>query len=30
MAHAEVLAHHRGYSIGVDAAEAFEVYRIIR
>ena len=28
--HAEVLAHHRGYSIGVDAAEAFEVYRIIR
>jgi LmbE family N-acetylglucosaminyl deacetylase len=30
MAHAEVLAYHRGYSIGVDAAEAFEVYRIIR
>jgi N-acetylglucosamine malate deacetylase 1 len=30
MAHAEVLAHHRGYSVGVDAAEAFEVYRIIR
>lgn len=30
MAHAELLAHHRGYSIGVDAAEAFEVYRIIR
>ena len=30
MAHAEVLAHHRGYSIGVDAAEAFVVYRIIR
>jgi N-acetylglucosamine malate deacetylase 1 len=30
VAHAEVLAHHRGYSIGVDAAEAFEVYRIIR
>ena len=30
MTHAEVLAHHRGYSIGVDAAEAFEVYRIIR
>jgi len=28
--HAEVLAHHRGYSIGVEAAEAFEVYRIIR
>jgi LmbE family N-acetylglucosaminyl deacetylase len=30
MAHAEVLARHRGYSIGVDAAEAFQVYRIIR
>jgi LmbE family N-acetylglucosaminyl deacetylase len=30
MSHAEVLAHHRGYSVGVDAAEAFEVYRIIR
>lgn len=30
LAHAEVLAHHRGYSVGVDAAEAFEVYRIIR
>lgn len=30
MAHAEVLAHHRGYSVGVRAAEAFEVYRIIR
>jgi LmbE family N-acetylglucosaminyl deacetylase len=30
MAHVEALAHHRGYSIGVDAAEAFEVYRIIR
>jgi len=30
LAHAQVLAHHRGYSIGVDAAEAFEVYRIIR
>ena len=30
MAHVEVLAHHRGYSIGVDAAEAFELYRIIR
>lgn len=30
MAHAEALSHHRGYSIGVDAAEAFEVYRIIR
>jgi LmbE family N-acetylglucosaminyl deacetylase len=30
MAHARVLAHHRGHSIGVVAAEAFEVYRIIR
>lgn len=28
--HAEVLARHRGYSVGVDAAEAFEVYRIVR
>ncbi len=28
--HAEILAHHRGYNIGVDAAEAFEVYRMIR
>ena len=30
MAHVEVLAHHRGYGVGVDAAEAFEVYKIIR
>jgi LmbE family N-acetylglucosaminyl deacetylase len=30
MVHVEVLAHHRGFSIGVGAAEAFEVYRIIR
>ncbi len=30
MAHVEVIAHHRGYCIGVDAAEAFEVYRIVR
>lgn len=30
MAHVEVLAHHRGYIVGVDAAEAFEVYRNIR
>jgi LmbE family N-acetylglucosaminyl deacetylase len=30
MKHVEVLARHRGYSIGIDAAEAFEVYRIIR
>lgn len=29
MEHVEVLARHRGCSIGVDAAEAFEVYRII-
>jgi LmbE family N-acetylglucosaminyl deacetylase len=29
MEHVEILAHHRGYSVGVDAAEAFEVYRII-
>jgi len=28
--HTEALARHRGYSMGVDAAEAFEVYRIIR
>jgi len=28
--HAEVLAWHRGYSIGVHQAEAFVVYRIIR
>lgn len=28
--HAEVLTRHRGYSVGVDAAEAFEVYRVIR
>ena len=27
--HIEVLARHRGYSIGVEAAEAFEVYRVI-
>ena len=27
--HIEILAQHRGYSIGVDMAEAFEVYRII-
>lgn len=28
--HAECLARHRGYTVGVDAAEAFEVVRIIR
>jgi N-acetylglucosamine malate deacetylase 1 len=27
--HIEILAQHRGYSIGVDMAEAFEVYRIV-
>jgi LmbE family N-acetylglucosaminyl deacetylase len=27
--HIEVLAQHRGYNIGVEMAEAFEVYRII-
>ena len=27
--HIEVLAQHRGFSIGVEMAEAFEVYRII-
>lgn len=28
--HVEALARHRGHSVGVDAAEAFEVYRMIR
>lgn len=28
--HAAVLAQHRGYSVGVEAAEAFVVYRMIR
>ena len=27
--HIEILAQHRGYSVGVDFAEAFEVYRLI-
>ena len=27
--HLEILAQHRGYSVGVEFAEAFEVYRII-
>jgi LmbE family N-acetylglucosaminyl deacetylase len=27
--HIEILAQHRGYSIGVEMAEAFEVYRIV-
>ena len=30
VAHVEVLAQHRGYSIGVQVAEAFVVYRMIR
>ncbi|MBM9538347.1 PIG-L deacetylase family protein [Desulfobulbus alkaliphilus] len=28
--HAELLARHRGYTVGVDAAEAFEAIRIIK
>lgn len=28
--HAEILARHRGYSVGIEAAEGFEVYRLIR
>ena len=28
--HAEVLARHRGYSVGMEAAEAFTVYRILQ
>jgi LmbE family N-acetylglucosaminyl deacetylase len=28
--HSELLARHRGHSVGVMHAEAFEVYRIIR
>ena len=27
--HIEVLAQHRGFSVGVEMAEAFEIYRII-
>lgn len=30
IAHVEVLAKHRGYSIGFEAAEAFVVYRILK
>jgi LmbE family N-acetylglucosaminyl deacetylase len=30
MEHVEALARHRGYSVGVEAAEAFVVYRLIR
>jgi len=30
VAHVEALAQHRGYSIGVQVAEAFVVYRVIR
>ena len=28
--HAKALASHRGYSVGIHAAEAFEIYRIMR
>ena len=28
--HAEILARHRGFSVGLSAAEAFSIYRIIR
>ena len=28
--HIEILARHRGYTVGTQAAEAFEVYRMIR
>lgn len=28
--HVEILAQHRGYSVGVNYAEAFEVYRLIK
>ena len=28
--HLKILAHHRGYAVGVEAAEAFEVVRIVR
>lgn len=28
--HAELLAQHRGYSVGINMAEAFEIYRIIK
>lgn len=27
--HTKILAHHRGYSVGVEAAEAFSAYRIL-
>jgi LmbE family N-acetylglucosaminyl deacetylase len=27
--HLEILAQHRGFTVGVEMAEAFEVYRII-
>lgn len=30
MRHVEALARHRGFSVGMDAAEAFEVFRISR
>jgi len=28
--HAEILSEHRGYSVGINNAEAFEIYRIIK
>lgn len=28
--HLEVLAQHRGYTVGIDRAEAFQVYRLIK
>ncbi|MBU3568179.1 PIG-L deacetylase family protein [Polynucleobacter alcilacus] len=28
--HIEILARHRGYSVGTNAAEAFEVYRVLK
>lgn len=28
--HAEILARHRGYCVGLEAAEAFEAYRVIQ
>ena len=30
ISHVKILAKHRGYSVGIDLAEAFEVYRLIK
>ena len=30
ISHAKILAKHRGYSVGIDLAEAFQVYRLIK